>query len=631
MRFSDDFLRTLKERVSIAQYAGRKLSFDRRKSQPAKGDYWACCPFHGEKTPSFHILDRRGLFHCFGCGENGGVIDLAMKLEGLSFPEAVTKLADEAGMALPTDDARDDPAAKDRRARLLDATRQAAHVFEKALRGAEGKAARAYLLKRGLDEEACARFGLGYAPEGWTWGIERLTAAGFRIEELVAAGLAKPAEDGKRPIDVFRGRIIFPIADPQGRIVAFGGRALDPAAPAKYLNSPETELFHKGRMLYRLKEARETLARRKGEGLIVAEGYLDVIAFERAGLPAVAPLGTALTEDQLALLWRAGPTPIMCFDGDSAGLRAADRALELALPQISPARTLRFALLSGGQDPDDLYRSQGADALAALIEAAIPAAQRLFEREKDRTPLTTPEARAGFKARLKEAAGRIADEETKGQYLRELLRRADEALGQGRRGTPQGRPGKAGPNGGWAKGRMTQAIVATAELKARLTSIPSAKIENLLREATHLPTVLDAAADTLAEIDIADPDLSAIRHALLNLHFSGAEVDQTTLKSHLTAQGEERAQTRVSRWPAPLAGDAGKPPTQEEMERRIANWRAELAAVSAAPQIDADLADARTQLADENDGDAFTRAIALARAKVELSRAALKANNPEMD
>lgn len=688
MRFSDQFIASVRDRASIARYAERKLTFDRRKSQPAKGDFWACCPFHSEKSPSFHVLDRRGLYKCFGCGAQGDIFGLAMQLEGLSFPEAVARIAEEAGIALPRD-TNEDPSALARRKRLYDVVAAAQAAFTQALATPEGAGALAYLEKRGLDAATRARFGLGYAPAGPTWLVPRLRTAGYTEAELREAGLAR-GDDGRRPWDFFRDRITFPIADSQGRIVGFGARALDPAAPAKYVNSPDTPLFSKGRLLYRLKEARETLARSKGAGLIVAEGYMDVIAFERAGIPAVAPLGTALTEDQLELLWRAGSTPVFCFDGDAAGLRAADRALDLALPKLAPSRTLAIAVLPEGLDPDDVYRRDGPEALAPLLAQARPAVEALAEREIRREPLTTPEQRAGLKQRLREAAGRVQDEGTRREYLRDLLARADAALNQSlprrewkpRERRPEG-SGGGGQGGGYGGGGSgpgggrrfgpERLPSPTAELRARVQATPRPgtrpAIEQVLRGACESPQVLDRGAELLAELAIADPDLDRIRDALLHLRTTGEPVDQEALSRHLAQSGEESAAACVRAWrllrpppapsrakagPAPasplpaagepgapaLTGDAGvaddaDPPmlSAEETIRRQeeALWRQRLEAewmalaTSLVTQPEIE-ADVASLLArDHLDDDAFARAVAMRKAQRDVDRALIAA------
>ncbi|MBI1186621.1 MAG: DNA primase [Alphaproteobacteria bacterium] len=559
MRFSDDFLRTLRDRASIVGYASRHLAWDKRKSQPGKGDYWACCPFHHEKSASFHVLDARGIYKCFGCGESGDIFTLSMKLEGGTFPEAVTRIAEQNGVALPAAE-REDKETADRRKRLQAAMARAGALYAEALRGPEGRAARAYLQGRGFDAETCARFGIGYAPGphengAWTWLTERLKGE-FRPEELSEAGLMKPPEDGKRAIDAFRDRVTFEIADSSGRLIAFGGRTLDPNQPAKYINSPETPLFSKSRTLYRLKQAREILAKSKANdetGLVVAEGYFDVVAFERAGIAAVAPMGTALTEDQLQLVWRAGGAPVLCFDGDAAGQRAASRALDLALPHLGPGRTVRIALLPPDEDPDDVFRRAGAEGLKGVLAAAAPAATALFERERGRSPLSSPEAKADFKHRLRAAAGRIADEETRRWYMRELLARADAALNEawapaqrGDRGARQARGGD--PRRG---GRYAPPPQPTAELRALTAARRDSHLERILRLAVDHPQVLDRGADPLAQIATRDGDLERIKSALLTLWFEGRSIDRASVSLHLRQLGELRAAARLQQWPRP--------------------------------------------------------------------------------
>lgn len=554
MRFSDAFLRALRERVSIADYAGRRLAWDKRKSQPAKGDYWACCPFHHEKSPSFHVLDAKGVYKCFGCGESGDVFTLSMKLEGGSFPETVERIANFYGVPLPADE-REDQETSDRRKRLHEAMARAAQLYAEALAGSEGREARAYLAGRGLDAQICARFGIGYAPGGWTWLIDRLKGQ-FPLDELIEAGLAREGNEGRRAIDFFRERITFEIADGSGRVIGFGGRTLDPNQPAKYINSPETPLFHKGRVLYRLKQARETAAKTKAAGLVVAEGYLDVIAFERAEIGAVAPLGTALTDDQLQLVWRAGGEPVLCFDGDDAGHRAADRSLDLALPHLGPGRTVRIAVLSKGEDPFDVYRRGGGPALRDMLDAAQPAAAYLFARELARRPIETPEAKADLKKRLRDAAARVGDEDTRRLYIRDLMDRADAAIGLTRRpaaGAAQAwRPGPAhaGPRRG-GPSRFAPPAAPSPELRALSHARADAQLERLLRMAVDHPGLLDRGADALAQLSTGDHDLECIKSGLLGLWFRTQSVDRVTLSLHLRDLGEARAAARLDAWPRP--------------------------------------------------------------------------------
>ncbi len=602
MRFSDTFLRQLRDRASIADYAGRKLAWDKRKSRPAAGDYWACCPFHTEKSASFHVLDTKGIYNCFGCGEKGDIFTLTMKLEGVSFPEAVAQTAERAGMAVPADET-EDRAGADRRRRLYDVTAKAAALFAEALASRPAAPARAYLEKRGFTPEICARFGIGFAPDSWTWAIERLREAGFTIGEIIAAGLAREAE-GKRPIDTFRGRITFEIADPGGKIVAFGARALDPAAKAKYINSPETPLFHKGATLYRLKQARELLAKTKAAGLVVAEGYFDVIAFERAGIGAVAPLGTALSEDQLALIWRAGPEPTLCFDGDDAGQRAAARALDLALPHLGPEKTLRIALIANGADPDDIYRNAGAEGLAQTIAAASPANEALFEGARRLARLGTPEGGAAFKDRLRKAASRIADAETRKLYLSELLSRADALL-------RSARPSK-GPRGF----RAEPPAVASAELRAAAARPPSASAEQFLRLAIDHPSVLARYGEWICRLSCPPGEVSAIGEAietLLAQEDDPSTIDRAALARHLQRSGEAVAAARVLSWPKTRPARAGEArPGQAAGGDIEAEWIALVTREAVLPAIKEELSELRVR-ADAGDDAAFARFQALGR------------------
>jgi DNA primase len=536
MRFTDSFLHEVRERVSIADYAGKRLTWAKGKSRPSAGDYWAPCPFHTEKTASFHVRDREGTYKCFGCAAAGNVFKLCMALEGLSFPEAVTSLANQAGIPLPQEDPAE-AARQDRRSSLLELAGEADRRYRAALRGPAGAKARAYLEKRGLPEEVWDAFGIGFAPEGWSWLADALIKAGARLSDLEEAGLAKQGQRGA--IDTFRNRILFPIADPQGRTIAFGGRAMDPQDPAKYLNSPQCALFDKGRTLYRLKEARALASRMRAAGLVVAEGYLDVIALERAGFPAVAPLGTALTETQLELLWKAGAEPILCFDGDAAGQKAAGRALDLALPFLSPERTLKIAVLPPGQDPDDIYQSQGAEALAQALAGAMPAVDALFEREKKAKPLTTPEAQAGLKARLRKAAETIKDSETGKLYQR--------ALGEKAWALQTTERSARSPNKRGAAPAPPRA--ASAELKALVGRRRQPEIEDALRLAIDVPRLLPRGEELLAQIEIADAALSAIRDAVLALLTQSLPVDRGAVRTHLLSIGEDRAAARLLLWP----------------------------------------------------------------------------------
>src|SRR5690606_18178395 len=367
----------------------------------------ACCPFHGEKSPSFHCEDRKGRYHCFGCGVSGDHFRFLTELEGLSFPEAVERIADLAGVRMPT---RDEQAERrePQRASLTEGKEMATCFFQERLHAAHGARARAYLPDRGLTPATQQAFRPGSAPASRNALKEYLAARGVTREQMEACGLTV-FEDVPVSYDRFRDRIMFPIPDSRGRIIAFGGRAMSPDVAAKYLNSPETELFRKGNVLYNFVRARKAAG--KGGTVIAVEGYMDVIALAQAGFEnVVAPLGTALTENQMELLWRMSGEPVLCFDGDQAGIKAAWRTADLILPSIQPGRTARFALLPEGKDPDDLLRTDGPDAFRAILKDARPLADLLWMRETAGGVFDTPERRAELERRLRELTGRIRDE-----------------------------------------------------------------------------------------------------------------------------------------------------------------------------------------------------------------------------
>ena len=405
------FLDEIRARVPLSRVIGRRVTWDLRRSNQAKGDWWAPCPFHHEKTASFHVDDQKGFYYCFGCHAKGDALTFLKEAEGMGFMEAVAALAAEAGLAMPerTPEARQQA---DRRTQLYEVMERAVRWFRLQLQTAAAGAARDYLAGRGLDEAAADRFGLGFAPPARRALTEALTARGLAPALLAEAGLTILPDDGGQPYDRFRDRIIFPIRDGQGRAIALGGRAMDPGARAKYLNSPETPLFDKGRSLYNLQPARAAVG--KGQPLLVAEGYMDVIALVRAGFEgAVAPLGTAITEDQLRLMWRVSPEPVIALDGDAAGLRAAMRLVDLALPLTGPGQALRFAILPPGLDPDDLIRAQGAAAMRAVLDGARPLVDLLWQRETEGRVFDSPERRAALdhalKARLFRSSHRVGD------------------------------------------------------------------------------------------------------------------------------------------------------------------------------------------------------------------------------
>ena len=391
MALPPNFLDELRARTPLPALIGRKTRVTK------SGRQWkACCPFHGEKTPSFYIYDDH--FHCFGCGAHGDAIRFLTDSRGLPFMDAVKELAAGAGMEVPAPDPRSRERAE-RQATLHDVMAAAQAWFAEQLDGIDGAEARAYCQRRGIGAGAIKRFGIGFAPDR-RQGLRKALAA-HGDEKLIEGGLLIHVEE-KEPYDRFRGRLMIPIRDARGRCIAFGGRSLDPNARAKYLNSPETPLFDKGRNLYNLGPARSAVA--KGQPLVVAEGYMDVIALVRAGVEgAVAPLGTAITEEQLRLMWRVAPEPVIALDGDAAGLRAAMRLIDMALPLAGPGQALRFALLPSGQDPDDLIRAGGAGAIRAVLDQAQPLVDLLWRRETEGRVFDSPERRAALDKALDRA------------------------------------------------------------------------------------------------------------------------------------------------------------------------------------------------------------------------------------
>jgi DNA primase len=518
MALPPGFLDELRGRTSLARVAARKLTWDARKTNAAKGDYWAACPFHQEKTASFHVDDRKGFYYCFGCHAKGDAIGFVKETENVGFMEAVAILAREAGMAIPAPD----PAAQaraDRRATLSDVMEEAVRFFRLQLKTGAARAARDYLTGRGLTDAALTRFEIGFAPDARQALWQHLTAKGIAPDSVVEAGLAARPDDGGPPYDRFRGRIQFPIRDARGRTIAFGGRALSETARAKYLNSPETPLFDKGRTLYHHGPAREAAG--KGASLIVAEGYMDVIALVEAGFTgAVAPLGTAITEAQLDLLWRIAPEPIVALDGDTAGRRAAHRLVDLALPRLEPGRSLRFALLPAGQDPDDVIRAGGPTAMQQVLDRSETLVQTLINRETEGRDLRHAEARAEVNAALRGAAQKITHRDLRDQFWSEIKPVLAQIFDAARPARAGNRRRQRALDGGLP--RRFEAAAPAAATK-RSTIALAARDEDIerLREATILalclawPDLADAAAERLEALDCIAPDHAALLAAIL--------------------------------------------------------------------------------------------------------------------
>ncbi|MET3559789.1 DNA primase [Bartonella japonica] len=426
MRFLPDFLDELRTRLPISTVIGQRVVFDTKKSKPSRGDFWCCCPFHGEKTPSFHCDDRKGRYYCFGCGVSGDIFTFLCELDGLHFSESVERLADFAGVKLPVFDSKSHKQQREK-ADLYDVMKMAMDFFQYSLHSEEGAQARRYLDTRGITPKLAERFRIGFAPMKRTALKEALSARGISIKQMEDCGLLVSGEENMVSYDRFRNRIMFPIEDLRGRVVAFGGRALEKNTRAKYLNSPETVLFHKGNMLYNAAAARKNsrfVGDEKVHSLLVVEGYMDVIALTKSGFEAVvSPLGTALTEVQIGLLWQMGTDPILCFDGDDAGLKAAFRVADRVLPLLKAGVSVRFVLLPQGKDPDEIISDGGAQLFTSFLQKSIPLIELLWWRATYGKSFETPEARAALEKQIKQQVFMVKDEDVRRYYLQDIKKR----------------------------------------------------------------------------------------------------------------------------------------------------------------------------------------------------------------
>jgi DNA primase len=543
-----EFLEELRRRTTLSSVVGKRVRLSKKGRE-----FEGLCPFHNEKTPSFFVNDDKAFYHCFGCGAHGDVVSFVINTEGLSFPEAVERLAGDAGMEVPRIVAAD-PAERARRAGAEAAVEAACAFFERQLRQPAGAAALDYLKRRGVSDAEIKRFRLGFAPDQRTM-LKSALLKEFEEPVLHEAGLLVKPEDGGASYDRFRGRVMFTIADRRGRAIAFGGRILGDGQP-KYLNSPEGPLFHKGRTLYAHHIAREASA--KDAPIIVAEGYMDVVALHRAGFPgAVAPLGTALTEEQLAELWRLAPEPVLCFDGDAAGQRAAARAAVRALPLLAPGKSLRFVTLPAGQDPDDLVGQPGGPAqFAELLGAAAPLSAVLWGLEIGRAPLDTPERRADLRARLRDHLNHIGDRDVREFYVEDF--RAREAALFGTAGGA--RSGGSGPGfgggfgGGFRGGRWRPPEPFERLRKNQPTGMARAergvdRIEalGLLRVLLENPALAEEFHEALAAIVLSDEALDSLRREIVHSLAEVPGLDAPALQAHLAARGFAATLAKVLR------------------------------------------------------------------------------------
>ena len=569
MRFTPQFLDELRARIPVSEIVGRRVKLI-RAGREMKG----LSPFNKEKTPSFFVNDAKMMWFDFSSGKNGNIFDFLIETEGCSFPEAVERMAQLAGVPLPTV-SREDEAREAKRKSLYEVMDLAAKFFESSLAARAGAKARGYLADRGLDPATQLKFRIGYAPAERFALKEHLGAQGVPVPDMIEAGLLVAGDEIPVPYDRFRDRVMFPITDLRGRIIAFGGRALEKDVPAKYLNSPETPLFHKGGTLYNIFTARQ--AAHDGATVIAVEGYVDVIAMVTAGFAAtVAPLGTALTEDQLGLLWKMADEPVLCFDGDGAGVRAAYRAVDLALPRLKPGKSLKFALLPQGQDPDDLVRSAGREAVAEVIDAAKPLAAMLWARETQGHQFDTPERRAALEARIGEVTNAIGDETVRRYYREDFRARLSaffapaqtqrepwrgqgfgqnfgQGRGQGGFGGGQRREWQSRQGGGFARpqpGRATPYVVASQQLAAspvhrgHRTSVPLREAL-ILQAALNHPWLLHDHLEELSQLEFRHADAERLKAVLIDVAAHAAALDVAGLKAELAARNLGDAVERI--------------------------------------------------------------------------------------
>jgi DNA primase len=551
MRFPAHFLDELKARLPVSEVVGKRV-----KLKKAGREWKGLSPFNKEKTASFFVNDQKQAWFDFSSQKNGTIFDFVMETEGLTFPEAVERLAAQAGIPLPKVSPEDE-AREDRRRTLHDVVEMAARFYEATLAGRAGARARGYLADRGLDPATQLQFRLGYAPAERFALKEHLGKEGIPVEDMIAAGLLVAGDDIPVPYDRFRDRVIFPIGDLRGRVVAFGGRALDADAQPKYLNSPETPLFHKGATLYNIAAARA--AAHKGATLVAVEGYVDVIAMVQAGFDAaVAPLGTALTADQLALMWKMADEPVLCFDGDAAGRRAAYRSVDIALPLLRPGKSLRFVSLPEGHDPDDLLRSGGREAVAELVGAAAPLAQLLWLRETEAGPFDTPERRAALEARLGEMMATISDEAVRRHY------RAD--IGERLRGLFQPAAARTArePRRPWSeRGRfdrwrrpasspnapyvvMSPQLAASPVHRGHRGAVPRREALILQAVLNH-PWLLHDHLEDLAGLEFRHPEAETVKAALIDIFAHDGAPDPQAMRLELGRRGLAVALARIEK------------------------------------------------------------------------------------
>jgi DNA primase len=561
MRFPPQFLDELRARLPVSDVVGRRV-----KLRKAGREWKGLSPFNKEKSPSFFVNDQKGFYHDFSSGKHGDIFGFVMESEGVGFAEAVERLASLAGLPLPAVSPQAS-AQEAHRKTLHEVMQLAAKFFETSLAARTGAKARGYLADRGIAPATQLKFRIGYAPPERFALKEHLGKEGVPVEDMVETGLLVAGDDIPVPYDRFRDRVMFPITDIRGRVIAFGGRALEKDVAAKYLNSPETPLFHKGATLYNIATARA--AAHQGAPVIAVEGYVDVIAMVTAGFEAtVAPLGTALTEDQLALLWKLNDEPVLCFDGDGAGQRAAYRAVDIALPLLRPGKSLKFALLPQGQDPDDLMRSGGREAIAEVVAGARPLAQMLWTRETEAGGFDTPERRAALETRIGEISNAIRDEMVRKYYRQDLTTRVRQLFapvqaqgGYNNSFKPGARPGARNPRGQRAGGgrpapemlergrpyAVMSPHLATGPLhRGHRTAIPRREAL-ILQSVINHPWLLHDHLEELAAIEFRHSEVQRLKEALIDIVMHDSAAERDAVQAELLGRGFADVITRMRR------------------------------------------------------------------------------------
>ena len=524
MAFSSRFLDEVRNRVGLAEVVGRRVRLIKKGRE-----YHGLCPFHNEKTPSFTVNEDKGFYHCFGCGEHGSVFDFVMKTNNMSFPESVEQLANEVGLEIPVET----PEERQRQMRaknLFEVVEAATAHYEKLLYMPEGKDALNYLFNRGVNEESIKQFRIGFSANSSS--LKRaLVREGISDQLMTEAGLLiQPDDPSRTPYDRFRGRVMFPINDRRGRVIAFGGRILGNGEP-KYLNSPETPLFHKGDSLYALSQAVE--AARDNKTILVTEGYTDVIALHQAGFKhAVAPLGTALTENQIQILWKVVPEPILCFDGDNAGQKAALRAAERAMPLLKPGKSLRFIALPDGEDPDSLIKTKGIKAIEETLGEAVHLFEVIWRFNTFGCRLETPEDRAGLENRLKEAAAIIKDKTVQRYYLNSFKSRLWDEFGKNR-----SMNNVSGGRGNWRNQQTS--FVQMTEKSGQGAHIDTIWIQQAILIATLInhPLLFDRIGERLGSLEFKALDLDKLRQEVLKTLALSPRLEKQVLRDHLEVTG----------------------------------------------------------------------------------------------